>query len=1324
MRCLQCGSQLALLKKFTDGEFCSTDHRTFFYDTQQKLIIERLAESARKLKRHKLVTKQAEALVTPPAPPPEPIPAAKVEDRFPPFAVLLPLPVLDALVVRNHPYEPASGFAPTPPDLLLIPPTYRRVQAKRHALLAGLMPTFLSTRSWNRRKQIEVKPAAASGMQPLLPKIPGLRRLGSVGIGMAADVPGNFDKTNPIGARSFGEPNHFVGELSGFGRMISQPEASLSEKNETSNVQAPGQLIGLTVPQPSCFGAVSGVGDTAGVVPAAQNARPALPGLVTHPVDCNGLNAIRNPFRMRPRGPVGDSSVAQFCTIKPNPVEAGQASLSASFTRSVPKIELLGPAIRSRLFRPRPCGGVLSSMILEMERIEPKSGAMSAGSLSIPSLATVESPTLIPVFPGRFFHMRARGPVRDHTAAGSASAGTADLEPFAAAVRRPSYPADLAGNFAPCFLDRGFRMRPRGAVAARHLPEFETIVSVAVESPALQSSKPSLSTSIVGDYAPVFVDRGFRARPRGPVQSPGLAEFERALPGDPAAFLSPPSFGLLPPAPIGECSPKPVRRFYRIGPKGPALSASLYAHESIAEGFDEPLLSAPALAGLPCSIVGEFSPTPLQRFFRARPRGPVEGNALAPMERIAAGASAELVSAPATGTLPAYLIGQCAPNAVVRFFRARPRGPVDVPSISAYEEIVPGPHAALVSPPLTGTMPLGAIGDCAPDPLSRFFRARPRGPIDAVLPAMERIEAGAAVGLASKPARGSFPTVSTEECAPSPVMRFFRPRPRGPVDRKTLGLMSDAGFAAAMESMPLLAALPASVVGGLAPVQLDKPYKMRPRGPVQASRLASFHPVSTGEAAALPRASQVPPLNVLDGPAFEPLFLNRFYRVRPRGPVQPGSALYEALTAGDPALLTPTAALPSMPAVLMRQARTSSRDRGPRMRPPGPKPNSGTPNFDRLDEGGEDARVPHASMAGLPDGVLSAPEALAGYLQFAPSAVEFAPVKPARMIPVLSPAQCELIIHPPLFFAEMIVDYRPSLVEIRHAFEETHKPSWFGRLARFWSEARWDLKWATAAAPILLGVLIHSSITGLPASRHLANVDVAAMLSNPLPPLKTAVNARWSGLRHELVGRAAVDFQEDFTRGLRFWTGDANWSNSWTYDIHGGVKPGTLAIYTPSIGMSDYDVEFTGGIESKSLGWVFRAADTRSYYAVKLTTIIPGPMPTVALVRSAVIDGKEGPPTQIPLPFPVSKDQVYRVRMEVSGQFFTVFVQGHVVAFWSDERLRTGGIGFFSAKGEQSRLIAVRVSHQFDALGRLCASLALEDKAAKQSGVSTNESQK
>ena len=116
MRCLQCGSQLALLKKFTDGEFCSADHRTVFYDTQQKLIIERLAESARKLKRHKLVTKRPEPVVAPAPPQPEPVPVVKVEERLPAFGGLVPVAVLDALVIRNHSYGCLLYTSPSPRD--------------------------------------------------------------------------------------------------------------------------------------------------------------------------------------------------------------------------------------------------------------------------------------------------------------------------------------------------------------------------------------------------------------------------------------------------------------------------------------------------------------------------------------------------------------------------------------------------------------------------------------------------------------------------------------------------------------------------------------------------------------------------------------------------------------------------------------------------------------------------------------------------------------------------------------------------------------------------------------------------------------------------------------------------------------------------------------------------------------------------------------------------------------------------------------------------------------------------------------------------------
>lgn len=45
MRCLQCGKRLPILRKLTDGEFCSANHRKKFHDEQEKLALARLLES-------------------------------------------------------------------------------------------------------------------------------------------------------------------------------------------------------------------------------------------------------------------------------------------------------------------------------------------------------------------------------------------------------------------------------------------------------------------------------------------------------------------------------------------------------------------------------------------------------------------------------------------------------------------------------------------------------------------------------------------------------------------------------------------------------------------------------------------------------------------------------------------------------------------------------------------------------------------------------------------------------------------------------------------------------------------------------------------------------------------------------------------------------------------------------------------------------------------------------------------------------------------------------------------------------------------------------
>ena len=59
-----------------------------------------------------------------------------------------------------------------------------------------------------------------------------------------------------------------------------------------------------------------------------------------------------------------------------------------------------------------------------------------------------------------------------------------------------------------------------------------------------------------------------------------------------------------------------------------------------------------------------------------------------------------------------------------------------------------------------------------------------------------------------------------------------------------------------------------------------------------------------------------------------------------------------------------------------------------------------------------------------------------------------------------------------------------------------------------------------------------------------------------------------------------------------------------------------------------------------------------------------------------------------------------------AGDTYLLAVQGKIVDSWSEPRLTRGGIGFFSPRGEESRLRWVQVTHQYDMLGRICAYLA------------------
>jgi hypothetical protein len=191
-----------------------------------------------------------------------------------------------------------------------------------------------------------------------------------------------------------------------------------------------------------------------------------------------------------------------------------------------------------------------------------------------------------------------------------------------------------------------------------------------------------------------------------------------------------------------------------------------------------------------------------------------------------------------------------------------------------------------------------------------------------------------------------------------------------------------------------------------------------------------------------------------------------------------------------------------------------------------------------------------------------------------------------------------------------------------------------------------------------------------------------------------------------------VALDEDFRQGLDDWASPGGNATEWSFDANGFVRPGSLALYSPSLSLADYQAQFLGLIDQKSLSWVVRAADFSNYYVVKLVVRKPGPLTTLGLTRYAVIDGKPQDRVDAVVPFTARPDMLYRVRMDVHDDSFVLAIQGQMVDAWSEPRLKRGGIGFFSARGEGSRVRWLQVTHQYDMLGRLCSYLAPYDQSA------------
>jgi hypothetical protein len=192
-------------------------------------------------------------------------------------------------------------------------------------------------------------------------------------------------------------------------------------------------------------------------------------------------------------------------------------------------------------------------------------------------------------------------------------------------------------------------------------------------------------------------------------------------------------------------------------------------------------------------------------------------------------------------------------------------------------------------------------------------------------------------------------------------------------------------------------------------------------------------------------------------------------------------------------------------------------------------------------------------------------------------------------------------------------------------------------------------------------------------------------------------------IRHAIQSRAAVELTDTFRR-LEQWGANAmSPPAGWSRHPDGYVRTGQLAIYRPSQTFTDYQFEFFGQIEKKSMDWAVRARDNQNYYAMKMTLIEPGLRPVVAVVHYPVVHGKRGQPVSTPLSIMMHNHEPYHIAVNVKGNRVVTSIEGQEVDSFTDDSLKTGGIGFFSDAGESERLYWMRVSKNQDWLGRMCA---------------------
>lgn len=197
-----------------------------------------------------------------------------------------------------------------------------------------------------------------------------------------------------------------------------------------------------------------------------------------------------------------------------------------------------------------------------------------------------------------------------------------------------------------------------------------------------------------------------------------------------------------------------------------------------------------------------------------------------------------------------------------------------------------------------------------------------------------------------------------------------------------------------------------------------------------------------------------------------------------------------------------------------------------------------------------------------------------------------------------------------------------------------------------------------------------------------------------------AVNKFAEWLERRLPGESPVRVKWAVRSGLSEWT-DSLGGKAW--DTAGGrLNPGALRLWRPTLDRVNYDLSFTGVIRKKALSYAYRATD-QSYYATKLKITRPGEISGASIARMVVSGGKVIDETELPLPVMLSMGRSYKIHVSAAGDTFATYIDGHLVDEWRDERLKKGGVGFFSEAGEAASVADIEFRERKGLLSRIFA---------------------